>query len=181
MSCLRAALAAGAQRILIFEDDILFRRFSHKTLEDAVRFMKTHSDWDLFFLGCFVESSRKTPFRSVLRVRYRCTAHAYAVHRRFAQRLVEIPWQGIAYDDLLRSMDEGHYYACYPAIGFQSNSATDNSKMLATDRYRRIMGGIRWLQRWDEFSKHHARALIVAHLAAAILIVLVVLARMGWL
>jgi GR25 family glycosyltransferase involved in LPS biosynthesis len=72
MSCVRAGLAAGAQRILIFEDDVVFRRFSPTVLARAVDFMKSNGDWGLFSLGCFVNSSKKTSFRSVLRMRYRC-------------------------------------------------------------------------------------------------------------
>jgi GR25 family glycosyltransferase involved in LPS biosynthesis len=179
MACLRAALAAGAQSIVIFEDDILFRRFSPETLDDAVRFMKTDAHWQAFFFGCFVKRSRKTAYPSVIQVKYRCAAHAYVVHRRLAERLVRIPWQGMAYDDLLRSLDVGKYYACYPTFGFQSGSATDNTKTIFLDRLMRRICGLRWLQRWDEFSKRHAYGMIGAHLAFLTLIVLIVLTCLG--
>jgi len=175
MACLRAALATSPQRIVIFEDDILFRRFSPKILNDAIDFMKSDADWQLFFFGCFVKSSRKTAWPSVLRVKYRCAAHAYVIHRNFAERLIEIPWQGIAYDDLLRSLDTGHFYACYPTFGFQSGSSTDNDKTATLDRLIRLLGGSPRLQRWDEFSKRHIVPLVAAHVAAALLIVLIIL------
>ena len=179
MACLRAALAAGAERIVIFEDDILFRRFSPETLNDAVRFMKTDNNWQVFFFGCFVKRARKTRYPSVIQVKYRSPAHAYVVHRRLAERLVQIPWHGVAYDDLLRSLDAGQYYACYPTFGFQSGSATDNTKTVPLDRLMRRICGLRWLQRWDELSKRHAYGMMGHHLVFLTLIVLTVLAFLG--
>ncbi len=179
MGRLRAGLAAGAQNILIFEDDVIFRRFSPATLAKAIRFMRSSSDWQLFFLGCFVRSSKKTSFDSVLRVRYRCAAHAYVVNRPFAEKLAEIPWRGVAYDDLLSNMNGEHFYACYPAFAFQSGSSTDNSKLRGIDRARRLAGGLYRLQRWDEFSSRHRRGLIWFHVAAGVLIAGMVL--LHWL
>jgi GR25 family glycosyltransferase involved in LPS biosynthesis len=170
MACLRAGLAAGAQNIVVFEDDILIRRFSPKVLDDAVRFMKSNADWQVFFFGCFVRSSRKTVFDSVRQIRYRCTAHAYVVNRAFAEKLAEIPWRGIAFDDLLYSMQNGHFYTCYPAFAFQSGSSTNNDKLLKIDRARRMWGGIYRLQRWNEFSNRHLFKLILAHVIAVLLL-----------
>ncbi len=173
MSCLRAAIDSGAQRIAVFEDDIHFCRFSPDILEESVRFMKTSADWRLFFFGCFVKRSWRTSFRSVLRVKYRCNAHAYVMHRKFADELVDMKWQGIAYDDLLRDLDDGRYYTCYPAFGFQTDASTDNDKTLKIDRYRRLIGGQRRLQRWDEFSKHHAVGLVVGHTAFLLVVLFI--------
>jgi GR25 family glycosyltransferase involved in LPS biosynthesis len=88
LQCLRDGLAAGAKRIVVFEDDVVFRRFSPARLQDAVKFLESTADWRFFFLGCFVSSSRKTSCASVLKVRYRCLAHAYAVNRHVAEELV---------------------------------------------------------------------------------------------
>jgi GR25 family glycosyltransferase involved in LPS biosynthesis len=170
MACLRAGLTAGARRIAVFEDDILIRRFSAKALDGAVRFMKSDADWNVFFFGCFVRSSRKTEYESVLRVRYRCTAHAYVVNRAFAEKLVEIPWRGVAYDDLLRSLQDERFYSCYPAFAFQSGSSTDNHKLRRIDRARRLSGGFYRLQRWNEFSNRHLFKLIMIHVVAVILL-----------
>lgn len=170
MSCLRAGVAAGAKTIIVFEDDILIRRFSPKVLASSIRFMKSNADWRMFFFGCFVRSSKKTPFDSVLQVRYRCTAHAYVVNRAFAEKLVEILWTGVAYDDLLCSMQDGRFYTCYPAFAFQSNSSTNNDKLQKIDRARRLTGGFYRLQRWNEFSNRHLVKLIVAHVVVVLLL-----------
>jgi len=174
MECLRIGLAAGARNIVVFEDDILFLRFSPKLLDRAIRFMKTHPDWGMFFFGCFVYSSRKTSFPSILQIRYRCTAHAYVANRRFAQEIVKQSWRGIAYDDVLRSMTRRQAYAVYPSFAFQSGSATDNSKLRAIDRIRRLIGGVRMLQRWNEFSSRHWRAIVVNHILIVLILILLV-------
>ena len=117
----------------------------------------------MFFFGCFVYSSRRTQFRSVVRIRYRCTAHAYVMSRAFAQRIVEQPWRHIAYDDMLRSMTGDQAFAIYPSFAFQSGSSTDNSKLIKIDRVRRLIGGVRVLQRWNEFSGLKWAGIVVAH------------------
>ena len=176
-ACLRAGLAAGAQKIAVFEDDVVFSRFSPDRLKNAIHFMDTSEDWQLFFFGCFVNSSRKTPFKSVVKICYRCTAHAYGVSREFAQKLVELPWQGIPYDDLLRALTPGSVYAIFPGFAFQSASPTDNDKLLGIDRARRIFGGLRRLQQWNEFSTRRLIPLIIAHAVAFIMLLLIVFLR----
>ncbi|HEX4054722.1 MAG TPA: hypothetical protein VHX86_10700 [Tepidisphaeraceae bacterium] len=179
IACLRAGLAAGAQNILIFEDDVIFRRFSTRVLARAIRFMKSNADWQIFFFGCFVWSSQKTSFESVLRVRYRCTAHAYVVNRPFAEKLVEQHWREVAYDDLLSNMAGQHCYACYPAFAFQSASSTDNNNLRGIDRARRLVGGLYRLQRWNEFSSRHLRTLIWIHVGIGLVMACMILLR--WL
>jgi GR25 family glycosyltransferase involved in LPS biosynthesis len=175
MSCIRAGLAAGAQKILIFEDDVIFRRFSSKVLARAVEFMKSSGDWNVFFFGCFVYSSKKTNSRSVLRIRYRCCAHAYVVSRGFAEKLAALTWHGVAYDDLLRSLDDGKSFTCYPSFAYQSGSPTDNDKLAKIDWWRRHLGGMRMQQRWNEFSIRKRTPLIVGHLVFVVLCILLVI------
>jgi glycosyl transferase, family 25 len=174
LACLRAGLATGAQTILIFEDDVMFRRFSPRVLGQAIRFMKSDPDWHIFFFGCFVWSSKKLPFDSVLRVRYRCTAHAYVVSRPFAEKLVQMHWRGAAYDDLLSNLNDPNFYACYPSFAFQSDSATDNSKLRRIDQARRLVGGLYRLQRWNEFSSRNLRTIVLVHVAVALLLILAI-------
>jgi GR25 family glycosyltransferase involved in LPS biosynthesis len=172
MACLRAALAAGMQHILVFEDDIQFHGFSHRNLSRAARFLRQNPQWDLFFLGCWVKSSRKTRCPSVVHVRYLCAAHAYAINRAFAERLVQMPWRGVAFDDLLRSMKDLKVYAAYPAFAFQHDVASDNDKMSAIHRFRRFVGNQR-LQKLNEFSRRHVVGLIASHVAAVLIVLLI--------
>ncbi len=177
LACLRSALEAGGQRILIFEDDVEFPRFSSTVLARSIEFLRVDANWHIFFLGCFVRSSRKTKFPSVLRVRFRCAAHAYILNREFALTLLSHSWSGIAFDDLLRDLNDDALYACYPALAFQSNSPSDNSKMESLDRTRRWLGGLARLQRWNEFIHHRAVEVILAHVAVVLLLIFLILSR----
>ena len=60
MSCIRKGLGAGAGTILIFEDDILFDRFSPTTLKNCLDFLENTPDWNMITFGCMVTSGRRT-------------------------------------------------------------------------------------------------------------------------
>ena len=176
LACLRAGLAAGHGPIVVFEDDVQFRHFSPKTLAGAVDFLKADLSWQAFFLGCYVRSSESTDRPAVRSIRYKCTAHAYVVTHELAEKIVGLPWAGVAYDDLLRDLDTGRYFMICPAFAFQSGSATDNDKQLKVDRLRRLFGGMYFSQRWDEFSHRRWRSMIVMHILSILLIAGILLA-----
>lgn len=169
MACIRNGIQADARNILIFEDDILFDRFSRTVLKHCVDFLSTVPDWNLLFLGCLVKSSKRTTNANVLQVRYRSLAHAYAVSRKFAEVLIERPWQGLAFDALLATFEQG-CYAVYPSMAFQSSSPTDNIKSLRLDRFRRLWGGLRVIQRMNEVYHLHRRPILFLHVLLALFI-----------
>jgi hypothetical protein len=143
--------------------------------------MDSGEDWQLFFFGCFVNSSRPTRFESVIKISYKCAAHGYVINDEFARKLIEIPWQGIPFDDLLRSRSAGGTYATYPGIAFQSASSTDNDKRKGIDRARRIFGGFRRLQRWNEFSARRVIPLIIGHVLTLLALLIYLLHHYGLL
>ena len=178
--CLKAGLAAGANTIVVFEDDVLLSEFSHDVLGQSVAFMQSDVTWDAFFFGGWVNASRRTPTPSVVQVNYRCSAHAYVLHRRFAQKVVQQPWDGQAFDDVLRAMSANHAYAAYPLFAFQSDSPTDNDKRIWIDRMRRAIGGSRVLQRRNEFSTLYFRELVIIHVLIVLgMVLFAVLAHRG--
>lgn len=174
MACIRKGLQSGAKNILIFEDDILFERFSPRTLKNCVDFLSGLSEWNVLFLGCLVKSSKRTGNPNVLQVRYRSLAHAYAVSRKFAEVLIETPWRGLAFDAMLSTFENG-CYALYPSIAFQSSSATDNIKSLRLDRFRRLWGGLRLIQKMNEVYHLHRGAILFLHALLAFFILLWIL------
>ena len=103
MACIKKGLQDGADNIVIFEDDILFDRFSPAGLKNCVDFLSGIDHWNALFFGCLVSGSKKTGNKSVLKINYRCLAHGYVLNRRFAEALVKTPWQEIPYDDLLNN------------------------------------------------------------------------------
>ena len=169
MACIKKGLQAGADTIVIFEDDILFDRFSPAGLKNCINFLSGTDHWNALFFGCLVSDSKKTENKSVLRVKYRCLAHGYVLNRQFAKLLVTIPWQEIPYDYLLNSFAKG-YYSVYPSFAFQSSSRTDNDKKMGLDRFRRLFGGLRRIQKWNEFYHCYKILVITAHIILLLII-----------
>jgi hypothetical protein len=174
LECLRRGTGAGVRNMLVFEDDIVFDRFSPQVLANCVHFLSTHDDWKIFFFGCLTSGCRKTANTSVLKVRYRSLAHAYAIQRSFAERLLSLPWRQQPYDALLSCL-EGEYHAAYPSFAFQSNARTDNLRLGQLDRWRRLCGGLLRIQKMNEFYHRNKWMLVGVHvLLIMILLVLIV-------
>lgn len=163
MACIRKGLADGARHILIFEDDVIFERFSPARLDVALSFLWRQPDWQILFLGCLVRKSRATVSPAVRKVVYRCLAHAYALNRPCAERLVQKPWSGTPFDVMLRDSKDG-LYACYPSFAFQSNAASDNLHLRRLDQFRRLCGGLRRIQKLNEWFNCHKAAVVAVHL-----------------
>ncbi len=170
MSCIKKGIRAGAKNIVIFEDDILFERFSPVGLKNCVDFLSTTPHWHALFFGCLVSYSKRTDNKSVLKVKYRSLAHAYVLNRNFAESLVKIQWQGRPYDTVLYNFTDA-FYLIYPSFAFQSNSRSDNSRYAQLDKFRRLCGGLRRIQKWNEFY-HRYRIIIIAIHIILILLVL---------
>lgn len=167
LCCMQRGLESGAERILIFEDDVVFLRYSPGRLAELVRFMQRHSCWDVFFLGCMVRNCWKLPGLPAARIRYRSLTHAYAVTRAFAETVTtQHQWQGLAYDDFLRDLESERMYVAYPALAFQSDSPSDNDVYLPLDRMRRLFGGLIVLQKFDQWYHRYRWQLITLHVLA---------------
>ena len=170
MSCIRKGIKANASNIVIFEDDVQFERFSHANLSRCVDFLLENPDWNALFFGCLVAGSKKTENECVIKVKYRSLAHAYVLNRRFAEILAQKAWQDIAFDSMLSSFKEG-FYAVYPSFAFQSNSRTDNESV-QLDKFRRLCGGLRRIQKYNEAYYRHRPAFISLHIIVILLIVI---------
>lgn len=173
MKCMRNGIRAAARTMVIFEDDVVFDRFSLKVLADCVHFLSTTSSWRIFFFGCLFSGSRRTENNSVLKVRYRSLTHAYVVQRSFAETLLSKPWSNIPYDALLGTL-AGEYYAAYPSFAFQSNARTDNMRTRNVDRLRRLCGGLLRIQKMNEWYHRNRWAVIGIHVFLIMLLLLFV-------
>lgn len=170
MACLRKGLDAGSELIAVFEDDILFDRFSQEKLDQVASFCRRHGRFQMLFLGCLMESSRRTGYPGIRSISYRCLTHAYVIHRRFAEVVIRRSWQNVPYDDFLRSFPQSEMYALCPSFAFQSSSRTDNLKLKRLDFLRRLLGGLQQIQKMNEFY-HRRRFLVIgAHILALLLI-----------
>jgi len=163
LACIKKGIQAGASRMVIFEDDVRFERFDPSNLKNCVDFLSSNPCWNALFFGCLVSGSKRIKSRSVVKVKYRCLAHAYVLNRRFAEILAAKPWQKIAFDELLKGLQE-EFYAIYPSFAFQSNSPTNNDRYWLLDRFRRLCGGLRRIQKWNELFSRHKITVIGLHL-----------------
>ncbi len=162
-ACLRRGLAEGARRILIFEDDVLFEGFDPQRFAAALTFLDGQPDWQILFLGCLVKRSRATASPAVRAIAYGCLTHAYAVNRPCAETLAQHPWRGQPIDAVMAHLNQG-FYACYPAFAFQSNAASDNYRLRRLDRFRRWCGGLRRIQKFNEFWHCRRTLLVILHI-----------------
>jgi GR25 family glycosyltransferase involved in LPS biosynthesis len=174
MTCINKGLQAGAATIAIFEDDIVFDRFSPAGLKNCIAFLSGADQWNALFFGCLVSNSIKTENRSVVKIKYRCLAHGYVLNHQFAESLSKTQWQGMPYDDILKNWPD-HFYAAYPAFAFQSNSRTDNIRNMGLDRFRRLFGGLARIQKWNEFYHRHKMPVITVHVIILLIILKLVL------
>ena len=170
--CMEKGIRAHADTIVIFEDDIVFDRFNPDTLEKCIDFLATNTGWKIMFLGCMAKKSAKTDNRSVLKIKFRSLAHAYVLTREFAETIVKIPWQKAPFDDMLRDIQDNQIYAVYPSFAFQSNSRSDNQRYLRLDRFRRLFGGLRRLQKMNEFYHYNKTLIIGVHILVVLLLLI---------
>ncbi len=177
MQCLETGLAAGAQTIAVFEDDVIFRRYCPETLMGCIDWLSSRP-WDALFFGCLVKKSWRIESRAAVGIRYRSLAHAYAVNRPFAEHLAAKHWDGKAFDALLRD-EQGHYFSVYPCFAFQSGSATENYKWPRIDKFRRWCGGLRRIQKMNEFYHRHRPVIIFAHILAVLAVVYLAASAIG--
>ncbi|OQY12814.1 MAG: hypothetical protein B6I31_02470 [Desulfobacteraceae bacterium 4572_19] len=178
--CIKKALDAGANTTLIFEDDIIFNRFTPETLEVCINFLLSDTNWKLFFMGCLVRKSnvltnKKNHTPSILEIEYRSLTHAYVLNKKTSEKILEKKWDGTAYDEMLNTINGG-VYAVYPSFAFQSNSPTDNKNWLKLDKFRRYFGGLERIQKINELYCRHKICVISVH----VFIILIILFLFFW-
>ena len=175
MHCLQKGLDAGAENILVFEDDVVFQRYTPGLIPAVTHALQLLADWNALFLGGITSGSQKTGHKNLVRVTYRCLAHAYALNRLFAQEIAQLTWSDIPFDEVLRRHNRD-FYAVYPMCAFQGPASSDN-KTVAIDRIRRICGGLLFIQTINEFYQNHRRIL---QFSLLFLFALAVLALIVW-
>jgi len=172
MICLRKGLEAGAENIVIFEDDVEFDRFDPDRLRSCTEFLRQNPGWKVLLLGALICSSCKTTNPCVQKVRYQSLTHAYALNRRYAETLAYEPWQGIVNDTLFRPLADD-VYAIYPMCAFQKYFTSDNYKYPMLVVIRRLLGGLNRIQKAFEFYHRHKLGIYAVHVIVIFLFLFV--------
>ncbi len=175
LHCLQKSIDAQAETILVFEDDVLFQRYSPRIVGEVSHTLQVLPNWNALFLGCITSGSQKTGQKNLVKITYRCLAHAYALNRPFAQEIVKQKWCDIPFDEVLRRHNRD-FYAVYPMCAFQGPASSDN-KTMAIDRTRRICGGLLFVQKVNEFYQNHKRILQFSVIFLLALVVLTLMVR----
>ncbi len=163
LTATKKGVAAGARHILIFEDDVIFNGFNLEKLHGCVDFLEKHDNCRLLFLGCLVTKSRRTKNPDILKIDYRSLAHAYVLKHSLAAELVNEKWRQVPFDVMLASLKEDKF-AVYPAFAFQSNAFSDNDNHKRLERFRRLFGGLGFIQKMNERYHRHRATIILGHL-----------------
>jgi hypothetical protein len=172
MTCLRKGLEAGAESIVVFEDDVIFDRFNAEHFDQCVQFLRENPKWKVLLLGALIRSSRKTTNPFIQKVRYQSLAHAYALNRTYAETLACEPWQGIVIDTIFRPLND-NIYAVYPMFAFQNDFTSDNDKKYkGLERFRRLCGGLERIQKANEFYQRHKFGVIAAHVVIVLFLLI---------
>ena len=174
MLCMQKGLIAGANNIVIFEDDVEFDRFSPERLKKCAEFLRQRPEWKVFLLGALIRSSAATTEPCVQKVRYQSLTHAYALNRHYAETLAFVPWSGIVNDTLFRPLKDD-VYAIYPMCAFQKNFTSDNYKYPVLVFFRNILGGLKSIQKAIEFYRRHKVGIITAHIIIVLLLLMTAL------
>jgi hypothetical protein len=129
MACLRYAVERNVPYVLVFEDDALFLEDYETHLPQALEFLRSRSDWNLFHFGGFIfrKVERVTPhiLRGAL-----LNVHAVVVRTEFAKKILEKrPYCSGMSVDLFYSALNGNSSYVYvdPLICIQRPSASDGS------------------------------------------------------
>ena len=176
MTCLQKGLEAGAKNIVIFEDDVEFDRFDPERLKSCTEFLKQHHEWKVLLLGALIRSSSKTTNPSVQKVRYQSLTHAYVLNRHYAETLAYEPWNGIVNDTLFRPLKDD-VYAIYPMCAFQKNFTSDNYKYPGLVLFRRFLGGLKRIQKANEFYQRHKFGVITVHVVIVLFLLIALFSR----
>jgi len=176
MNCLTMGVEAGARHILVFEDDVFFDRFDGGVLAGVCSYLNSSVSWNALFLGCITDGSSRTGKKHLVKIKYRCLAHAYALNSGFARQFVQNSWSGIPFDELLRRHNKD-FFALYPMCAFQGLAGSDN-RTVVIDRVRRLFGGLPFIQKINELYQNNK--VILSLVSVAVLLLVALLAFNLW-
>ena len=176
IKCLTMGVEANAFHILIFEDDVFFEKFDDAALAEVCSYLDSSISWNALFLGCITDGSGRTEKKGLVKIKYRCLAHAYALSNPFARQIIGNSWSGIPFDELLRRHND-NFFAFYPMCAFQGLAGSDNQTVVI-DRVRRLFGGLPFIQKINELYQNNKVFLLL--ISSAIFLFAALLAYILW-
>lgn len=122
--CVRLAKENKLPYILILEDDAVFTDQVVEILEKTFKELQSY-EWDMFFLGANLQKPATCISDTILKLNGAYAAHAYMVHERFYDTILNLPHiceMDVHYHNL---MPDHNIYMCDPIIAYQLPSYSD--------------------------------------------------------
>lgn len=122
--CIQMAKENHLPYVLVLEDDAVFINDSFSILERVFAEIQT-MQWDMFFLGANLQTLANRVSDSVLKLNGAYAAHAYMVHERFYDTIINLPHvceMDVHYHNLMPNYD---IYMCDPMIAYQLPTYSD--------------------------------------------------------
>jgi GR25 family glycosyltransferase involved in LPS biosynthesis len=121
--CIQLAKENNLPYVLVLEDDAVFTDNVgiFKDIFETIQNMK----WDMFFLGANLQKPATKITENILKITGAYAAHAYIVHERFYDTILNLPHvceMDVHYHDLMEHHD---VYMCNPMIAYQLPSHSD--------------------------------------------------------
>ena len=122
--CIQLAKENNLPYVLVLEDDAVFTDNVIEILQNTFLEIQT-LQWDMFFLGANLQTPASRISSSILKLNGAYAAHAYMVHERFYDTILNLPHvceMDVHYHDL---MSTHNVYMCDPMIAYQLPSYSD--------------------------------------------------------
>ena len=122
--CIQLAKENNLPYVLVLEDDAIFTENSIEILTETFNEIQT-LNWDMFFLGANLQSPAIRISDSILKLTGAYAAHAYMVHERFYDTILNLPHtceMDMHYNNLMLNHN---IYMCDPMIAYQIPSHSD--------------------------------------------------------
>jgi hypothetical protein len=121
--CIQIAKEQKLPYVLVLEDDVVFTN-NVGIFKDVFETIQT-MEWDMFFLGANLQKPTKRITEHILKITGAYAAHAYMVHERFYDTILNLPHiceMDVHYHNL---MEHHNVYMCDPMIAYQLPSHSD--------------------------------------------------------
>lgn len=117
------------ERIMIFEDDVLFHRSPREWEIDRFNKHLASGQGDIFYLGALLGNIWLTRHFGIVGCEVFCT-HSYVINRNGMKKLADAPYSGLPIDVLYRNHFES--YMAFPMITSQASCNTSHSDISST-------------------------------------------------
>lgn len=122
--CIQLAKENKLPYVLVLEDDAIFTNDVNDVLYSAFDELREY-EWDMFFLGANLQAPTVKITDSLVKLTGAYAAHAYIVHERFYDTILNLPHiceMDVHYHNL---MPKHNIYMCDPMIAYQLPSHSD--------------------------------------------------------